>query len=370
MWITIGLAAMVLVLAEAMRVELVSSANEYSSLQAQAVEEGAIRYVLSRVESLGGQVPKDEDVPCEAVRVGQGAFWIIRPDPYSTQTQTVAFGLVDEASKVNLNLNANSNNAATLALLANLPGMNTDLAACIADWRDKNSHTGGAKSDYYMMLNPPYQCKQAPFETVEELLLVKDMSRDILFGQDTNRNGVQDPGEAVGYGQFDRGVYPFVTAFSNQTLPTPPSSGTGTPPTPPPPRRLININTAPKEVLTAMGLNDTQIAAVMAQRLQSGGITAGWVAQQRSTAAIWSLITTVTYQFSADIVSVAGDGRAFKRCRIVVDNRKSPARVIYRQELTSLGWPLSPDIISGLRAGKPIDQVIQPVSNMRGLTAH
>jgi type II secretory pathway component PulK len=369
MWVTIGLAAMVLVLAEAMRVEMVSSANEYSALQAQAIEEGAQRYVLSQVGSLsGGQVPVDANVPCEGIRVGQGAFWIIRPDPDSTQTQTMTFGLVDEASKVNLN-------SAPLSVLEMLPDMTTELAACIADWRDQTVHPGGAKSDYYMMLNPPYQCKQAPFETVEELLLVKDMTTDILFGQDTNRNGIRDAGEATGFGQFDRGLYPFVTVYSNQLMP----GATG------PARHAINVCTAPADVLAALpGITSSDVSAILAaqQQQQSAVSNASsiaavpWVARtlaaqrSRAGALLSPLITLSTYQFSADIVSVSGDGRAFKRCRIVVDNRQSPARIIYRQDTTSLGWPLSPDIISGLRAGKPIDQAYQPVSNMRGLTTH
>jgi glycosyltransferase involved in cell wall biosynthesis len=59
-------------------------------------------------------------------------------------------------------------------------------------------------------------------------------------------------------------------------------------------------------------------------------------------------------------LKVAGDGRAFKRCRIVVDAQdpNSPPKVIYRQDLTQLGWPLLPDILTKLRAGVPIEQIV------------
>ncbi|MFH1731059.1 MAG: hypothetical protein ABIF82_05325 [Planctomycetota bacterium] len=54
---------------------------------------------------------------------------------------------------------------------------------------------------------------------------------------------------------------------------------------------------------------------------------------------------------------MAGDGRAFRRCRVVLDAQSSPPRVLYRQDLTQLGWPLAPEILSRLRAGASINDV-------------
>jgi hypothetical protein len=65
-------------------------------------------------------------------------------------------------------------------------------------------------------------------------------------------------------------------------------------------------------------------------------------------------ITGKSYQYSADIVAVSGDGRAFKRVRIVVDCQASPAKIVYRKDLTSFGWPLQQSIRDTLRLGKPI----------------
>ena len=83
------------------------------------------------------------------------------------------------------------------------------------------------------------------------------------------------------------------------------------------------------------------------------------VLSQEKAVAIGSYITTESYQFSADIVSVSGDGRAFRRCRIVVDAAESPPRLLYRQDLTHLGWPLSPDIVNLLRSGTPMEEVLE-----------
>jgi len=434
-WITFVLAGMVLVLARAMRVEAICSSNEVSSLQADAVEEGAIQYVLARVDSLQGQTPAEANTPCEAVRIGQGAFWIIRPN--YDDDRAYAYGIVDEASKLNLN-------TASLTMLSNLPDMTDELAPAIVDWRtdaNKPPTPGGAKSQYYLLLSDPYQCKSAPLETVEELFLIKGATAEIIFGEDTNRNGVLDTNEDDGDvsdppdnrdGQLNRGLYPFVTVYSaepnadaNGQARTDVTTGfqsraalrnwltqkgisssmaqaiiDGLPPGKPPFRNLldfynstkttltatesqtigdslrqhtlkglINVNTAPADVLLCLGLDNTDVSALLAKRAQAGTdlTTLAWVADALKSnltppkiLAFGGLITTRSYQFSADIVSVAGDGRAFKRCRIVVDAQdpNSPPKVIYRQDLTQLGWPLLPDILTKLRAGVPIEQIV------------
>ena len=61
-------------------------------------------------------------------------------------------------------------------------------------------------------------------------------------------------------------------------------------------------------------------------------------------------MNTADLQYSADIISASGSGRAYKRYRAVVDARYSPPRVVYWKDLTHLGWPLAPEILSGLRA--------------------
>ncbi|MBI5557268.1 MAG: general secretion pathway protein GspK [Deltaproteobacteria bacterium] len=52
----------------------------------------------------------------------------------------------------------------------------------IADWRDKDSlhRANGAENDYYMSLPEPYQCSNSPFRTVNELLLVRGVTRELF----------------------------------------------------------------------------------------------------------------------------------------------------------------------------------------------
>ncbi|HMA66613.1 MAG TPA: helix-hairpin-helix domain-containing protein [Desulfosalsimonadaceae bacterium] len=54
----------------------------------------------------------------------------------------------------------------------------------ILDWRDSNERhrANGAEDDYYQGLDPPYECKDDDFDSVDELLLVKGITPEIFYG--------------------------------------------------------------------------------------------------------------------------------------------------------------------------------------------
>ncbi len=63
----------------------------------------------------------------------------------------------------------------------------------LMDWKNPSGLTRlhGAGNDYYMSLPIPYAVKGAPFDTVEELLLVKGVTTAVLYG-DGDRKGIID----------------------------------------------------------------------------------------------------------------------------------------------------------------------------------
>jgi hypothetical protein len=117
----------------------------------------------------------------------------------------VRFGLEDESARINLNVLLKLEEQAlalgqeTLIrdLMMTLPGMTVDIADAILDWMDEDDETReyGAEADYYAGLTPAYAPKNGLLETVEELLLVRDVTPQLLFGADVNRNGVIDESE-------------------------------------------------------------------------------------------------------------------------------------------------------------------------------
>jgi len=192
LWIAFGLVAIALYSANSMSSELRASENRVQALAADQAIEGAARYVVKVLvdQATNGIVPYYTDYANEAVAVGDAHFWLIgRTDGQSAQNE-MTFGLVDEGSKLNIN-----NTNVTAEMLELLPRMTPELAAAIIDWRDSNENAtpSGAEADTYARLNPPYYCKNAPFDSVDELRLVNGATMDILLGEDLNRNGVLDP---------------------------------------------------------------------------------------------------------------------------------------------------------------------------------
>ena len=230
MWVVLVLAGLALVFTHAMRVELRASANSRASRCADAAARGAIE--LARAIAAGDA---DAVNACEAAAVGNAYVWLIMPD--FEDDRKPAYGLIDLAGRVNIN-------TAPLEMLLKLPGMTSELAASIVDWRDPDDDVtpGGAENEYYLLLDEPYQCKNAPFESVEELLLVKGATHAILFGEDTNRNNMLDDNENDAdlslphddsNGRLERGLLPYITVHSRERL------------EPPDGKQMVNINESP-----------------------------------------------------------------------------------------------------------------------------
>lgn len=111
------------------------------------------------------------------------------------------------------------------------------LVDAIIDWRDQDSAVGvnGAESEYYEPLG--YLAKNGPIDDLRELLLIKDITPEMYWGNATNSlvagtvpTAVEEEGESLNYN------YALVDLF------TPLSLG------------YININTAPAEVLQLVPL--------------------------------------------------------------------------------------------------------------------
>ncbi|MEC7564623.1 MAG: hypothetical protein VX738_02970 [Planctomycetota bacterium] len=115
-------------------------------------------------------------------------------------TAGIRYGLENESSRLNLNAltiaDTFAENGGRTMLMA-LPGMTEDVADAIMDWIDEDDDPReyGAEYDYYQSLSSPYVPTNGPLNTVEELLLVRGVIPQLLFGADINRNGMIDAHE-------------------------------------------------------------------------------------------------------------------------------------------------------------------------------
>ncbi len=129
--------------------------------------------------------------------------------------------VIDEASKLNVN-------TATKKQLLGLWYMTEEIAEAIIDWRDNddNPQTGGVEGGYYENMPFRYTIRNGPFRTIRELLLVKDVTPELLYGEDTNFNGQLDynerdgdksPPADDGDDELDEGWIAHLTCYSYDT---------------------------------------------------------------------------------------------------------------------------------------------------------
>ncbi|MBA2225481.1 MAG: type II secretion system protein GspK [Thermogemmata sp.] len=146
----------------------------------------------------------------------QAYFSIIHVAPLTGGGYQQRFGLADEGGKININaLIALDPTGETLYnALLKLPNMTPEIADAIVDWVDSNEDTrpNGAESAYYRGLAQPYSAKNGPLNTLDELLLVKGVTPQLLYGTDRNRNGIDD--ENAGW--VDRGWSDYLTVYGRE----------------------------------------------------------------------------------------------------------------------------------------------------------
>lgn len=132
----------------------------------------------------------------------RGGFSVVAGRESDSLGQSLRFGLVDESSKFNLNAlpGFDLDEEQQRDVLLALPDMTIEIADAILDWIDDDEQPRqyGAENEYYGTLNPPYEAKNAPLETLDELLQIRGITPELLFGEDANRNGVLDPPENDG----------------------------------------------------------------------------------------------------------------------------------------------------------------------------
>lgn len=131
----------------------------------------------------------------------------------------------------------------------------------IQDWVQAGDapRIAGAKTDYYLGLNPPYNCKNAPMDDLSELLLVKGIwdHPEIYWGGSVTNHPGASFHHKLGFGNAGEAPnYPFglVDLF------TPFSSG------------KININTAGADVLQLLpGVDANTAASILKYRAGPDG---------------------------------------------------------------------------------------------------
>ncbi|HEV8437047.1 MAG TPA: hypothetical protein VGT40_03040 [Methylomirabilota bacterium] len=177
-------------------------------------EEGQVVFYQA---PLGGTaVPKRlPTLPRSHVKLGAGEF---------------SYRITDEEARLNLNAGLPARLDKLLGSLGVDKSQRDIITDSVEDWRDPNEthRTNGAESDQYLQLPVPYRSRNANLQDVAELLQIKGVTPELYFGRGDHP-----------------GLVDLVTVRSRGT---------------------VNMNTAPKLILEAVGLSEAEIDEVTQSR--------------------------------------------------------------------------------------------------------
>jgi general secretion pathway protein K len=230
LWTITVLMAVVFSFAFAARTDLRMTMNFRESMENKFLAEAGIERGLMEISyrkffAGGGPALTDLQV------------WRIDGTPYPDTVGKGSYkvSIVDESGKISINALTDVSGVLLKNLLVRLEvkAETADtIVDSILDWKDGDDLTrlNGAESDYYMSLPNPYSAKNADFGTPEELLMVKGMTEDILFGNGTTK-----------------GLLPFITVYSKHAG--------------------VNLAAAPREILLSIpGMADGLVESILAYR--------------------------------------------------------------------------------------------------------
>jgi general secretion pathway protein K len=217
-------------------------------------------------------------------------------------------GMIDENSKININLLRNSQGEidekreAQMRRLFTALGVKEERLNPVLDWLDADDieRQDGAEGYFYQNLEEPYACANGPFLTAGQVFLVRGMREFERFGEKRTKK-----------------LMDFLTIYSDGK---------------------ININTASKEVLESLGENmDSALAAAIVEYRKEGEFesiddlrnVAGMDEDVLSEIREWITVKSSTFSIEAHV----NCNGAVASIRTVAQKQGNKAKLIYWQVL-------------------------------------
>lgn len=203
-------------------------------------DETAYRYaMISALNEALAYIAQDKD-PTIDYMDEKGLLHLDDREPFPQEKEIngirLKIELSDEESRLNINL-INALQLRNLLRYADVPEEKIQMIIdSLRDWIDPDDlhRPSGAEKDYYEPSG--YTAKNRPFTVPEELLLIRGFKKEYLYGSEKNK-----------------GIREFITTFGSGRL---------------------NINTAKKEVMEALGLGTSDIETILSQRSSLRGFRA------------------------------------------------------------------------------------------------
>jgi len=159
-----------------MRIEARAAANFRDDIKAYYLARSGVTFAMAVLED-DDKTDQNYDAPDE--------LWAQKLPPIPLGDGFVTVEITDEDSKINVNKMSSGFGIVNSETMRALMGrylkqfdLDEDIANSIADWIDQDDlerMPGGAESSYYGSLQDPYEAKNKPFDSLQELRLVKGM---------------------------------------------------------------------------------------------------------------------------------------------------------------------------------------------------
>lgn len=187
LWVMAILSVVVLEFSFAMRTEVNITQNYKEELQLYGMAQGGVHRAIAeliykhdpKVQQLRKTLTIEEIPPDKKEWVTDGRSYFL---PFGQGTCEIK--VMSEAGKVNINLVSESMLRKIITLLGLEGEMRDIVVDSILDWKDPDDfyRVNGAENSYYQSLKESYYCKNAYFDSIEELLLVRGVSPALFYG--------------------------------------------------------------------------------------------------------------------------------------------------------------------------------------------
>src|SRR5271170_4439499 len=242
LWLAAALSAIAFTLANTVRGEIERSSTDADGLKAYYLAAGAIDRMLVYIESSGG-FPGPDGQPLfqpDRTRVLQLNF----------PTGTARVRYIPESSKLSVNLSTPEELGNLMLALGMDPDRARVIVAGIQDWRGGTPGGSFTQFDqYYLSLTPSFRARHASFQEIEELLLVRGVTRDLFYGNYTH--------DLEGRLVRRAGLRDCLSVYGSVSL--------------------IDVNTAEPAVMQAIGVSPGSVAAIVAYRQTTPILSSGQI---------------------------------------------------------------------------------------------
>ena len=196
LWIFMVLTVLVAEFSRGMRDDAIATQNLAEEAQARGVALAGMNIAIFRTMKLHAEHGDEDGDTLDDVEDEWLPDGTWHDGQYGAGTYSVR--MIDEGGKIPLNRADESMLKPIFQNLGLDPDAQDALVDAILDWRDADSlrRLHGAEADYYRKLPNPYRPKNGPFDAVDELLLVRGVTRELFYGivsSDLAREGGPPP---------------------------------------------------------------------------------------------------------------------------------------------------------------------------------